>query len=122
MIRLSLLFIFILVNSSYSLEYIDEKKLINNQLIAYGYTNTKLSEPLNINQVESSELVQFKNKYVPFGRINNEWESIKKSFRSGDYFLKFRTENHSWDNLSGREGYLHIRDETIINVIFTNMN
>lgn len=45
----------------------------------------------------------------PFGRRNAEWEELKQSIRPGDCLFHYRSDEESWNNLSGREGYILIR-------------
>ncbi len=45
----------------------------------------------------------------PFGRQNSEWEELKQNIRPGDCLFHYRSDEESWNNLSGREGYILIR-------------
>lgn len=46
---------------------------------------------------------------VPFGRQNSEWEEIKQNISPGDCLFHYRSDEESWNKLSGREGYILIR-------------
>lgn len=45
----------------------------------------------------------------PFGRKNSEWEDLKQKIAPGDCLFHYRSDEDSWRNLSGREGYILIR-------------
>jgi hypothetical protein len=59
---------------------------------------------------------------VPFGRMNSEWEKLKQLYEHGDCLFYFRTDQDSWNGLYGREGYVLVREGTVIYVIITQLS
>jgi hypothetical protein len=91
-----------------------------------GYEGATLSDSLSIDEVESKESVLITKSgeeiSVPFGRINSLWKDIKSEYKEGDCILFFTTSDSSWESLSGREGYVIVRDNKVINSILTELN
>lgn len=58
----------------------------------------------------------------PFGRQNAEWEDLKQNIRPGDCLFHYRSDEESWNNLSGREGYILIRSGKPIAGVLVRMS
>lgn len=87
---------------------------------------TQVEGPFSIEQAEKDNMITVKKNgksvILPFGYINDDWETLKSNYQEGDQIFKFSTSAESWDNLAGREGYVLIRGDQIIAEIITLMN
>ena len=87
-----------------------------------------LSQPLTVQEIERRAIDAVKKStrddipQVPFGFINEHWETIKAEMKQGDTLVAFDTPQRDWDNLGGMRGYALIRGKMLINVIITECN
>lgn len=85
--------------------------------------NVYLSESISIDAIELREMVSNeKGTFLPFGRLNSEWLTLKSKYRKGDCFVYFKTHPKSWKAFHGREGYLLIRQGEPISALTIKMN
>lgn len=83
-------------------------------------TPVHLDGPLAVDEIERRHLVG--EKQLPFGRIHDQWIRLKASVRSGDCLFSFETDEESWKQLSGRKGYILVRDGVPIDGIVYMLN
>jgi hypothetical protein len=87
---------------------------------------TQVDGPFTIEQIETDNMITIekngKSVTLPFGYINDDWETLKVQYQEGDGIYKFSSDQESWDRLAGRAGYALIRDNQIIAEIITLMN
>ncbi|MEN6333860.1 MAG: hypothetical protein ABFE01_06330 [Phycisphaerales bacterium] len=56
----------------------------------------------------------------PFGRrMNDKWIAFKGKYKPGDELYFFRTNQRSWELTAGREGYVLLRCNQIVEMLFT---
>jgi len=60
--------------------------------------------------------------HVPFGFMNSRWIEFKTSFRTGDEIMLYSSNEKDWERGMGREGYILVRNQIIIDEIMTKMN
>jgi hypothetical protein len=84
--------------------------------------------PLMIAQVEEESLEDVRKSerkdipLVPFGFLGDEWLKLKSRYQEGDEFYFFRSDERSWADLCGHEGYVLIHGNEQIGQIVTSMN
>lgn len=59
---------------------------------------------------------------APFNRLQPKWEALKAMLQEGDQIVHFRSDNRSWVQMCGREGYQLVRDGRVIAGFITRMN
>ena len=93
---------------------------------AFDGEGAEVSGPLTIEEIEEKsmeEIAQCEHcPQVPFGYENDTWVALKKQYQAGGIFFYFRTNNATWNNLAGREGYALVQGDQVIGVIITLMN
>lgn len=94
------------------------------EYVTQYYEEVFLSENLSISLIEKRELRETREDgvFAPFGRSNMGWEKMKSLILEGDCLINFKTGEKSWRSLSGREGYLLLRGDEIVYVIFTRVS
>lgn len=84
--------------------------------------------PMTIEEVEKESLDKLSRSSrkdipkVPFGFQNDRWDEFKSKYQDGDKIYYFISDRESWKGLYGREGYVLMRNEKIINVIVTKLS
>jgi hypothetical protein len=84
--------------------------------------------PLTIAQVEQESLEHLQKSprkdvpLVPFGSLNKEWTELKNKYQNGDELYFYRSDQRSWRDLCGTQGYVLIRGNEEIGGIVTLMN
>lgn len=85
-----------------------------------------ITGPHSIEQIEKESLKRMAESkdapQVPFGFDNARWLKFKALYKEGDIILFFTTNNQTWYDLAGREGYMLIRDKRVIRTYITRMN
>ncbi len=88
--------------------------------ITRGY---ELSGPLALEEIERRHMVQIEQggttRTVLFGRLNEKWLALRAQRASGDQFIHFRSASATWGSLAGREGYLLVRGQCVVDGIVT---
>jgi hypothetical protein len=73
-----------------------------------------LGEVLELQKIEQKYLMPVivggKKQLLPFGERNSAWLEFKSIYRLGDCVVYFESDRESWANLSGRRGYVLIRN------------
>jgi hypothetical protein len=90
---------------------------------AYPDELTKQLFP-NATDTEQEEFISWITGEVTpedFAKDMAEW-TAKKQIEPGDRILSFATSNFYWELMAGRQGYLIVRDNKIVDVITTFMN
>lgn len=54
--------------------------------------------------------------------LKKAWEGIRNNYRDGDELYFFRSDKRSWARLSGSQGYVLIRQSTVVDVLTTLLN
>lgn len=83
--------------------------------------------PLTISQIEQEALDAVRKMIeagqdvpaVPFGRMNDKWVAFKEEYMPGDELYFFITDKRSWEMVAGREGYLLLRRNKIVQILLT---
>ena len=107
-----------------------EKNYCDPKVIQQNYFSGQeilISAPMAIKDIEKKETVEIvkdgKHQSVPFGALKKDWEKMLEAYnRRTDCFVHFRTGERSWKSLSGREGYLHIRKNEVVDAILTRIS
>lgn len=84
-----------------------------------GVSKDSLVKKVSVASVETRHL----HNGVPFGRMNDEWESFKSKMRKGDEIWYWSTPEWTWKRLAGRCGYVIVRNgKPTRHSILTGMN
>ena len=84
--------------------------------------------PLTISQVEQESLKYLREQprkdvpQVPFGFMGDRWVELKSKHRDGDELYFYRSDQRSWADLCGCQGYVLIRKDEMIDGIVTVIN
>lgn len=84
-----------------------------------------VSAPMTIAEIERQEMdrlsqhLKIRPDYprVPFGFMNAEWKVFKSMSRPGDKFVRYSTDEHSWQHLAGEAGVAVIRSGCLIGML-----
>jgi hypothetical protein len=81
--------------------------------------------PLTVKEVQN-ELTEDAKRASTGGRRvipgGPEWEELKAKLKRGDQLYFYKTDRQSWQELRGREGYVAIRGNEVIDDFLTRMN
>lgn len=95
----------------------------------------KIRGPLTFAEAEEEQIKEFeeiKKKIPEFAKFINKnknknkwdprWEEFKGKYKSGDEPYFFTSDELNWGGLSGREGYVIVREKKIVDITITKMN
>ncbi len=122
----SIVLLTICVNvKSQTIDSLDNKVCIEKIKEIYGLDVT-INGPFDILEIEKKHMVVVENSSkkdsIPFGYINFQWNDIKLKIQEGDKIFEFSTGPDSWQNLSGREGVIVLREDVVVGTIITLLN
>ena len=85
-------------------------------------------EPTTVEKAEKhsieslSAIGVFGKGLIPFGKRNADWLILKRDLQIDDCLIYFKTSKESWKRLSGREGYLLLREGKILYTLITRVS
>lgn len=95
-----------------SCDILDAKRQFESSMVVSG--------PYSIDEVENMESTG--EQRLAFGKIHNEWKELKSTMIIGDCIFRFSSARDDWGKLSGREGYIIMRNGEPVDAIITEMN
>ncbi len=81
-----------------------------------------LQSEITKEEAEAGHMVEIEGRKVPFGHMSLVWSRLLDKMQDGDKLYEFRSSDHSWEHLAGRQGIALVRDGEIVADIITVMN
>ena len=84
-----------------------------------------LIKRVSLEEAQAANMVsdeRLSDKPVPFGFMNFAWGHLLSLYNEGDELWEYRNSPESWADLSGKEGYVLLRNGKIVDEITTGMS
>lgn len=85
-----------------------------------------ISESLSVASIEATELIEIEfegqRKKQPFGNNYKNWLKFKSKMRLNDCIFYIESDAESWVKLSGRAGYVLVRNGKVVTVFYTSIS
>ena len=94
---------------------------MNKNWLKYKIENIDALEEDKLNEMKKNEPDRT-HLHKPFGFIHNQWMFIKESMEEGDELWFFTSDEHTWQTLCGREGYVIVKNGEPTLRIYTCMS